>query len=52
MDTAITLLASGTIKTDSWVTTAPLSAGDTLFHRMLAAHENDIKGVLLPDLYV
>jgi threonine dehydrogenase-like Zn-dependent dehydrogenase len=45
---AVSLLASGRVKTTDWVKTFPLVDGVEAFHRMLAAQGDDIKAVLIP----
>ncbi|MGH7491626.1 MAG: zinc-dependent alcohol dehydrogenase [bacterium] len=45
---AVSLLASGQVKVESWLQCFSLSDGVAAFHRMLAAIGADIKAVLLP----
>jgi L-iditol 2-dehydrogenase len=45
---AVDLLASGQVDGSSWIKTFPLVEGVEAFRRMLSAHGDNIKGVLLP----
>lgn len=46
---AVSLLASGQVKTKDWIKTFPLVEGVDAFNRMLAAQGDDIKAVLVPE---
>lgn len=46
---AVDLLASGSVVSRPWIKAAPLADGVGLFRRMLAARDDDIKGVVFPE---
>jgi len=48
LQTALDLIANGSVDADSWITQFPLGDGVEAFNRMLAAQGGDVKAVLRP----